>query len=135
MHLGIWMSRGVWQHKCEEGPRTQAWNLPQLPDSFVLRHGEVRLYVAIRGHWRGYFVVKAFSWNPTDRSCPFVLLFDAVSWTAILPVRAPARRGARYTLEVPEQDNPADSQRGNEIDPCRYRRMGNEREKRNTNET
>ena len=138
VHLGIWLSRGVWQHKCEEGCRTQAWNLPQLPDNFVLRHGQVRLYVAIRGYWRGYFVVKAFSWNIADRSCPYVLLFDPASWTAILPVRAPARRGARYTVDVPEQNAQQARNGGNEIDSCRYRREGNEKEernfKRNTNE-
>ena len=101
MNLGVWMSRPVWQHKRQAPGRNQAWNVPQLPDGFPPATQGVRLYVAMRRRWRGYFHVHAFQWTPADRACPFALIFKPDSWTPIDPVSAPPRDPRGYTLDVP----------------------------------
>ena len=41
--------------------------------------------------------------NPRDKSCPWTLVFDANTWTAIGPQPAPPRnRALGYTLDVPD---------------------------------
>ena len=110
------MSRAVWQHKHEGPERQQAWNLPQLPDGFLPAAGDARLYVAIRGHWRGYFRIHAFQWTPTDRACPFALIFAPGTWTPVEPTLAPQRTPCGYTLDVPVA-SPNLNPSANEIDP------------------
>lgn len=100
MNLGVWMSRAVWQHKCDTSVRTQSWNLRQLPDNFLPAGATVRLYVAIQGHWRGYFHVHAFQWTPEDRASPFALYFAPGSWVPIEACPAPRRPPTGYTLDV-----------------------------------
>ena len=106
MNLGVWMSRTVWQHKREGTDRSQVWNLRRLPAELTGRKTTVRLYVAIRGCWRGYFLFHAFLFNPSDSDCPFALVFDPGSWTPIPPTPAPPQhRRFDYTLNVPH-DSP-----------------------------
>jgi hypothetical protein len=111
------MSRAVWQHKREDAPRRQAWNLPQLPDGFLPPTGAARLYVAIRGHWRGYFRIQAFHWTPTDRACPFALLFAPDTWTPVAATPAPQRTPCGFTLDVPAAVRSPLHPAANEIDP------------------
>jgi hypothetical protein len=95
------MSRAVWQHKCDGSVRTQSWNLMHLPDDFLPSGGTVRLYVAMQGHWRGYFQVHAFQWTPEDHAGPFALFFAPGSWMPIDACPAPRRLPTGYTLDVP----------------------------------
>jgi hypothetical protein len=102
VRVGVWMSRGVWAHKCDASARRQTWNLRAWPESAGVPRGPGRLYVAIRRHWRGYFRVEAFSWHPADHAAPYTLVFDPRSWTPIPPVPSPSRdRALGYTLDVP----------------------------------
>ena len=102
MHLGVWMSRGVWQHKRLSERRLETWNLPDLPDGFLGVSGAVRLYVAMEGHWRGYFVLTRLLWSPSDPRAPFSLVFAPDSWVPIEPRPAPPRpRSQRFTLDIP----------------------------------
>ena len=125
--LGVWMSSDVWQHKSQTDVRRQAWNLRQLPEDFLRRSCRCRLHVAIRGQWRGYFVLAGFCWNPVDRRCPFTLTFDPRSWTPMAAGRAPAQNRHRgYTLDVPKVRAPS-GQRKNEIEPGYLRLQGTRR--------
>jgi hypothetical protein len=138
VHLGVWMSEGVWRHKRHGEGRVQAWNLRELPEGFAPAHHDTRLYVAIRGRWRGYFVLKAFSWNPADTQSPITLIFEPRTWSSIEPVPAPPRnRRSGYTLDVPAQNESL--QQGNETDPSslkgRNETKGTRRRMRLLNET
>lgn len=107
MDLGVWMSRAVWEHKHESDREVEAWNLPDLPDNFITAQGGDRLYVAIGGYWRGYFLLKSLCVNLKDRRAPFAISFLPASWTAIPPVPSPKRaRGVRFTTEVPGRGRP-----------------------------
>jgi hypothetical protein len=101
------MSRAVWQHKYQSDRDVETWNLPELPDGFLTIGGTpVRLYVAIQGHWRGYFVLTRLLWQAADRQAPFALAFAPHSWTPINPQPAPPRpRSVRYTLHIPVHAN------------------------------
>jgi len=105
MDLGVWMTRGVLAHKRQTGERrTQAWNLKALPDELSRSPEPHRLFVAVDGQWRGYFVLKPWvQRNPHDPAAPWTLVFDADTWTAVEPEAAPPRdRTVGYTFDVPQ---------------------------------
>ncbi len=104
--IGIWMSRGVLEHKRQNDVAVQVWNLRRLPDGFAETFVTGRLFVAVDGHWRGFFRLAApIMCNAADPLCPYTLSFDPNSWTAIFPQRAPTRnRRTGYTLDLPTLD-------------------------------
>ena len=101
--LGVWMSRGVLEHKRHDDVAVQVWNLRRLPAGFVEVPGPGRLFVAVDGHWRGFFRLSPeIIYNEEDPACPYTLPFDPNSWTAIPPHRSPPRNPqAGYTLDLP----------------------------------
>ena len=101
MDLGVWMSSAAWRHKCNSPLGRETWCLPELPDNFIGGGNPARLYVAIRGYWRGYFIVDQLLWNPADRHAAFSLAFAPSSWNAIDPLPAPPRHITRFTLNIP----------------------------------
>lgn len=102
MNIGIWMSAEVLEHKLQarqENNTEQAWNLSRWPEGFTAE-GEHRLFVAVKGAWRGYFLLSHEAlFNPKDQSVPYTLLFDTCSWTPIDPV--PVKRFRGFTYNVP----------------------------------
>ena len=103
LDIGVWMSRGVLEHKRQNDVAVQVWNLRRLPDGFAEASAAGRLFVAVDDHWRGYFgLLPRIMRNEADPACPYTLPFDPNSWTAILPQRSPPRnRQTGYTLELP----------------------------------
>lgn len=106
MDLGVWMSRGVLEHKRQDDVAVQVWNLRRLPDGLANAPGARRLFVAVEGHWRGFFRLSPrIIHNEADPACPYTLVFDPKSWTAIPPERAPPRdRQTGYTIDPPTLD-------------------------------
>ncbi len=104
--IGVWMSRGVLEHKRQNDVALQVWNLRRLPDGFAEAFVAGRLFVAVDGHWRGFFrLVAPILYNSADSVCAYTLSFDPNSWTAIFPQRAPTRnRRIGYTLDLPTPD-------------------------------
>ena len=104
MDLGVWMSRGVLGHKKAAEHEVQAWNMKALPDQLSRSPEPHRLFVAVDGRWRGFFVLQPWVHrNPLDNTHPWTLVFDANTWTAIQPRPAPPRdRTLGYTLDVPD---------------------------------
>ena len=99
------MSRGVLDHKRDAGEHAiQVWNMKTLPDEMSRSPGPHRLFVAVEGHWRGFFVLQPWVHrNPQDTAIPWTLVFDANTWTAVTPQSAPPRdRTVGYTLVVPD---------------------------------
>ena len=106
MDLGVWMSRGVLAHKRDASEHDiQAWNMKALPDELSRSPEPHRLFVAVDGRWRGFFVLQPWVHrNPLDKASPWTLVFDANTWTAVTPQPAPPRdRALGYTLDVPDQ--------------------------------
>lgn len=117
--IGIWMSRGVLEHKRQNDVAVQVWNLRRLPNGFAETFVAGRLFVAVAGHWRGFFRLAApILYNAADPLCPYALSFHPNSWTAVFPQQAPPRnRRTGYTLDLPTLDmvkahNPPDRTRG-----------------------
>ena len=117
MDLGVWMSSGVLAHKQGDAPErvpcsnakrvlhgVQVWNVGPLPDAFGRGRPPRRLFVAVRGQWRGFFVLSGqVLFNAQDSACPYTLIFDPRTWTPITPQPAPPRtHGPSYTLDVPQ---------------------------------
>ena len=105
MDIGVRMSKSVLDHKREvDGDRRQAWNVGILPDNYGQEKKPNRLFVAVDGHWRGFFILATeVLCNVNDRSRPYTLLFDPASWIPIEPIRVPRwTRGSGYTLDVPK---------------------------------
>jgi len=104
------MSREVLEHKRQTDVAVQVWNLRHLPDGFA-EAACGRLFVAVAGHWRGFFRLSSkIMRNEMDPACPYTLPFDPNSWTAILPERSPPRNmHAGYTLDLPIKNIQADS--------------------------
>jgi hypothetical protein len=104
MNIGVWMSRGVLEHKREvTDTRGQVWNVGVLPDKFARGEGPNLLFVAVDRYWRGFFVLTPeVLCNARDQGRPYTLIFAPESWTPIEPLPAPHRsRGKGYTLQVP----------------------------------
>ena len=97
------MSRGVLEHKRQNDVAVQVWNLRRLPDGFAEGSAAGRLFVAVDGHWRGFFrLLPRIMRNEADPICPYTLPFNPNSWTAIPPQRSPPRnRLTGYTLDLP----------------------------------
>ena len=79
MDLGVWMSRAVLVHKRDTEHVVQAWNMKELPDELSQPPEPHRLFVAVEGCWRGFFVLESWvSRNPAalpalTRSLPLPL--------------------------------------------------------------
>ena len=103
MDLGVWMSRGVLAHKRDTEVAVQAWNLKDLPDELSQSLPPNRLFIALDGYWRGYFVMEPWvTHNPADKAKPWTVLFDPNTWTEIKPEPAPSKDvRLGYTFEVP----------------------------------
>ena len=97
------MSREVLAHKRDGEHRTEAWNLRCAPPGLSEFHGAHRLFVAVEGHWRGFFrLLPDVVRNDQDAACPYTLVFDPRSWAGILPERAPPRLCRQaFTVDVP----------------------------------
>ena len=108
MDMGVWMSREVLAHKRDGEHRTEAWNLRCAPPGLSEFHGAHRLFVAVEGHWRGFFrLLPGVMRNDQDPACPYTLVFDPRSWTGMLPERAPPyRHGQAFTRDVPKLMKP-----------------------------
>ncbi len=106
MDIGVWMSREVLEHKRQDDVAVQAWNLRLLPDGFANTPGVGQMFVAVDGHWRGFFrLAPKIIRNEADPACPYTLVFNPRSWTPILPERAPQRdRRTGFTLAVPTME-------------------------------
>ena len=105
MDLGVWMSSAVLAHKQGEAPGcVQVWNVGPLPDAFGRGRSPRRLFVAVRGQWRGFFVLSGqVLFNAQDAARPYTLIFDPRTWTPVAPQPAPPRaHGPGYTLQVPK---------------------------------
>jgi hypothetical protein len=103
MDVGVWMSREVLAHKRDRQHGTQVWNLRRVPQGLGAEESEShRLFVAVEGHWRGFFRLRTpILHNPHDPGGAYALVFDPGTWTAVLPERAPVRRpGQGFTLAV-----------------------------------
>ena len=104
MDLGVWMSRGVLAHKRETDHDLQAWNLKELPDEFSHSPEPHRLYIAVDGYWRGFFILKPWvNRNSIDKRKPWTIVFDPKTWTEVPRESAPRKDTTiGYTLEVPK---------------------------------
>jgi hypothetical protein len=101
MDIGVWMSQGVLAHKRDTQFATQTWNLREIPEGFGQVATIYRLFVAVEGYWRGFFVLKQVACNIHDR-VPWTVAFDPHTWTAVAISPAPRRdRYHGYTREVP----------------------------------
>lgn len=102
MDVGVWMRAEVFEEKLrarDEGKSEQVWNLSRWPRGFS-QEGENRLFVAVKGAWRGYFTLSHEAlYNPRD-STAYSLLFDTRTWTPIPPVAVKCFRG--FTYKVPQ---------------------------------
>ena len=79
MDIGIYMSEKSLQHKLEfrnmKNPEV-TWNMRSCPTGMD-KDPQNRLFVASKGAWKGYFVLKKeILFNYRDRVVPFSLLFD-----------------------------------------------------------
>jgi hypothetical protein len=110
MDVGVWMRAEVLEEKLRargEANSEQVWNLSRWPRGFS-QEGENRLFVAVKGAWRGYFTLSHEAMiNPRD-STAYSLIFDTRTWTTIPPVTVKCFRG--FTYKVPWAAS-ADSER------------------------
>jgi len=69
------MSRGVLAHKFSTEHEVLAWNMKELPDQLGQPPEPHRLFIAVEGSWRGFFVLEPWvSHNPADSMRPWTLL-------------------------------------------------------------
>jgi len=110
MDVGVWMREEVLAHKLEaraERNPEQAWNLSRWPAP-LSAEGEHRLFVAVKGAWRGYFTLsRDVLYSPNDTSAAFTLLFDIRSWTPIQLMPVKCFRGFTYNVPHPTPEGPA----------------------------
>jgi hypothetical protein len=103
--IGVWMSRAVLDHKRDTEFATQVWNLRDLPEGFVGAAGPHRLFVAVDGHWRGYFpLLPGVMQNDADPGAPFTLAFDPRTWCGRQSWRnepPTQERDKAFTVSVP----------------------------------
>jgi hypothetical protein len=109
--IGIHTSWEVLEDKLEardeERVKDLTWNLNRLPERLG-EGGPNRLFVAVRGVWQGYFILKdEILWNPDDRRCQYALLFDPRTWVEIKPVKTKRFRGFTYNTPAPDEIQPA----------------------------
>lgn len=109
MDIGVWMRAEVLEHKLQarnEANPEQAWNLARWP-SQLSEEGDHRLFVAVKGSWKGFFILSRDAlYHPDDMRTPYSLLFDTRTWTPIQPVPVKHFRG--FTYKVPP-DVPIDT--------------------------
>ena len=110
LDIGVCMRPEVLKHKLaarSEPNSEQAWNLSRWP-SVLSQPGPHRLFVASRGAWRGYFVLRPDAlFTPNECWTPFTLLFDAHSWTELPPTPVKQFRGFTYKVPTtPAADQP-----------------------------
>jgi hypothetical protein len=101
MDVGVWMRPEVLEEKLrarQEKNSEQVWNLSRWPRGFS-EGGENRLFVAVKGAWRGYFVLSDEAMINSRDSTAYSLLFDTRTWTPVPPVAVKCFRG--FTYKVP----------------------------------
>jgi hypothetical protein len=108
MDIGVEMSPAVFEHKLEcahDGKSPEAtWNTRRVPKELTPGWTN-RLFVAVNGHWRGYFLLSGeVLWNPDD-DVPCSLIFDTRRWTPIELVPAPRFRGWTYVVPTLEGES------------------------------
>jgi hypothetical protein len=95
------MAAATLEHKLEaqdEPNPEQTWNLSRWPTRLTGDETN-RLFVAVNGKWRGYFILQdEVLFNPSD-SARYTLIFDTRTWTCIPPT--PVRRFRGFTYKVP----------------------------------
>jgi len=97
----VWMSSGVLDHK-RQGQQTQTWPVGILPDAYGDSAGPHRLFVAVNGRWRGFFVLESILCCLEDIKRPYTLAFNPGSWKSVEPAPAPSRdRKLGYTTATP----------------------------------
>ncbi len=97
------MSPQVLAHKLQytrDANPQQAWNMARWPHRFSTQGQKHRLFVANRGHWKGYFDICDEALYLPETTTPYVLLFDTRTWTPIEPVPVKPFRG--FTYDVPK---------------------------------
>ncbi len=103
MDIGVCMRPEVLAHKLEarrEPNPEQAWNLSRWPNR-LSEPGVHRLFVAVAGTWRGYFVLAADAlYSPNAVYGAYTLLFDTRTWTPISQTAAKRFRGFTYDLPL-----------------------------------
>ena len=85
MNLGVWMSRGVLAHKRDAGEHDiQVWNMKALPDELSRSPEPHRLFVAVDGNWRGFFVLQPWvQRNPRDHTQWYVRTIYASNYEIV----------------------------------------------------
>jgi len=107
MDIGVWMRAEVFEEKLraqEQANSEQVWNLSRWPKG-LSEDGENRLFVAVRGAWRGYFILSREAMINSADSTAYSLLFDTRTWTPFPPFPMKCFRG--FTYKVPQLPSPA----------------------------
>ena len=103
MDLAVVMRPEVLADKIEDGRgrAVATWNTRRLPTRLTPGWTN-RLFVATRGHWRGYFPLSGdVFWNPRDAAAPYALIVDPRRWRPIGATPCPSFRGWRYLDTAP----------------------------------
>ena len=104
--VGIYTSLVTLEHKLEQMEdgkgREATWNMGRVPKELGKGEGKDRLFFAVDGCWRGYFILaKDILYNPEDEKKPYSLIFDVTTWTEIPPAPVERFRGFRYLEGIP----------------------------------
>jgi len=103
--IGVYWAPAVLEHKLERRHRPQSveeiWNCRRLPTGLGQAPTGDRLVIASGGHWIGYFrLVPEVLYTPADPACPYALIFDTSTWTAIR-TRVPCKPFRGWTYKLP----------------------------------
>lgn len=105
MDIGVYWAPAVLEHKLERRlsppPVEEIWNCRRMPTGLGQSPTGDRLVIASDGRWIGYFrLVPEVLYTPADPACPYALIFDASSWTAVR-TRVPCKPFRGWTYKVP----------------------------------
>jgi hypothetical protein len=103
----MYWSKAVLEHKLERfedrGRVEEVYNLRSLPKGMGEANQADWLYIAYSKKWRGFFrLVPEVLYTPEDKRCPYALIFDVKSWTA-LTVSVPCKPFRGWTYSVPPE--------------------------------
>ena len=103
--IGVYWAPAVLEHKLERrhlpAPVEEIWNCRRLPTGLGQTPTGDRLVIASDSRWIGYFrLVPEVLYTPADPACPYALIFDASTWTAIR-TRIPCKPFRGWTYKVP----------------------------------
>jgi len=107
--IGIYTSSVTLEHKLgqqTDGKGLEAtWNMGRFPKELGTSKVPNRIFFAVEGYWRGYFVLSdEVLYNPQDEKKPYSLIFDVTTWTEIDPVPVAKFRGFRYLEDIPQME-------------------------------